>query len=95
MDNWTLFSVAVGALLIQLVGVMVSAVLERRTARQFLEGLNLVRPVMEDMRRIEPHLDESIELALLQIEDSEEKLRRIANGYVTPIGIVRARRRRK
>jgi hypothetical protein len=66
---------------------------ERRAARHFLEGLDLVRPAMEDIARIEPHLEESIDLALVRLADAQREMWRQANGYVTPFGLMRARRK--
>ena len=94
--NATTFATIVAVLLVvDLVLNLVFAWIERHSVRALAEALELVVPAMEDMRRIEPDLDESFELALIRITKLRPKLQRLANGYITPMGLVPRRKRRK
>jgi hypothetical protein len=87
MSSMTLVLLALALAIGSMIINTVQAYVERRAMKVFTEALELMVPVMEDVRRIEPHLDESVELAMIRTAELLPTARRMANGYVTPFGL--------
>lgn len=94
MSIQTLGAILAVVLALNLIMDLVYAWRERLVMRMFDEVLDVLVPALEDIRRLDPHLDESIELAMVRTIELQPRVHAMANGYITPIGLIPRRKRK-